>query len=664
MGAVSISIGDLSRQLQARGLTRCGDDACNPPTGLPHRITSGMTQRSSNDGPDDEAVKAIVDASDARVFRIDRAMRLTWANRAARERHGLGERMTGNLAEVFDAQKRAVLLRPLQRALAGGSETIEWRSVGADGNPCWTLATISPDPGADGSVRGCVVVCVDVTAQHRADEARHRSEDQKRSVLDNLPDLVWTTRADGSADWFNHRWTEYSGRSVTGWSDLMPPEDRERALDAWAEARHRLAPFTLEARLRRHDGELRWHLLRMHPLRESVTDPSVWGWCGSCTDIDHRKQAEVMLRSTQQRIGAFLGVLNHELRNPLAALAAAIQIMRHPRADPGMVARALDTLERQTGQLSRMIDELLDATRLMDGRIDLQFSEVALGELVGEICQDLAARAAGDGVQLDCELPSQPVFVQIDPLRIRQAVANLVINALQACRGEGSVTVSVLDRGPVEVGVRIADTGCGLTAERLAALFEPGAGSPHSGSVGGLGLGLKTARHIVELHGGRLVAESAGSGRGATFDLLFPRQRAEPPAIEAEAAPVVDLAGQRVLVIGDLGHPQLLAELERHGAQAMGARSGIEGLRLFAQGAPTVLVCDLDLPVPLSGYDVLREVDRVDVQPRPRMIAIGANQDIDIAAARTAGFDECLIRPVGITRLLAALAPTTAQRAG
>jgi PAS domain S-box-containing protein len=663
MGAVTISIGNLSRHLQARGLTRRGEDGCNRSPDLPCGIASGMTQGSSLDAPHDEAVTAIVDASDARVFRIDRAMRLTWANRATRERHGLGERMSGSLSEVFDAPKRAVLLRPLQRALAGSSETLEWRAVDADGRPCWTLASISPDVGPDGSVRGCVVVCIDATAQHRADEARHRGEDQKRSVLDNLPDLVWTARADGSTDWFNHRWTEYSGRSVIDWSELMPAEDRERARDAWAVAQHRPAPFTLEVRLRRHDGELRWHLLRMHPLRESVTDPSVWGWCGSCTDIDHRKQAEVMLRTTQQRISAFLGALNHELRNPLASLAAAIQIMRHPRAAPGMVARALDTLERQTGQLARMVDELLDATRLMDGRIDLQVSEVSLDDLVREIGEDLGARAAGEGVQLECELPAQPVHAQIDSLRIRQAVANLVINALQACRGAGSVTIGVLERGPAEVGIRVADTGCGLTTERLAALFEPGAGSPLRGSAGGLGLGLKTARHIVELHGGRLVAESAGNGQGASFELLFPRRRAETPDIETLTAPV-DLTGQRVLVIGDLGQPQLLAELERRGAQAVGARGGIEGLRQLARGVPTVLVCDLDLPAPLSGYDVLREVDRIGTQPRPRMIAIGASQDIDIAAARTAGFDDCLIRPVATPRLLAALAPASTHRVG
>src|SRR5690606_22186926 len=141
------------------------------------------------------------------------------------------------------------------------------------------------------------------------------------------PDLVWTMRADGSPDWFNHRWSEYGGRPTSEWTDLMPPEDQARARAAWEEAQRDPVPFTLEARLQRDDGALRWHLLRILPLRESVTDPTVWGWCGSGTDIDDRKKAEVALRSTQDRVGSFLGSLSHELRNPLAALAAAVQIM-------------------------------------------------------------------------------------------------------------------------------------------------------------------------------------------------------------------------------------------------------------------------------------------------------------------------------------------------
>lgn len=659
---MSVSVPGQARREPDEGLTPAGE-ACiriDPSREHPRELATDMTRSPSNDppddeGPDEDTVKAIVDASEARVFRIDPSMRMTWANRAARERHGLGQRATATLAEVFDAPKRAALLRPLRRALAGSRESIEWRSVDEQDRPCWTLATITPELDADGRVRSCVVVCVDATEQHRLSDARQRGDAQKRSVLENLPDLVWTMRADGSPDWFNHRWSEYGGRPTSEWTDLMPPEDQARARAAWEEAQRDPVPFTLEARLQRDDGALRWHLLRILPLRESVTDPTVWGWCGSGTDIDDRKKAEVALRSTQDRVGSFLGSLSHELRNPLAALAAAVQIMRHPRAAPGMVARALDTIERQTGQLSRLVDELLDVTRLMDGRIDLQYSEVALDELVRETCEDLAARAAADGVALGCELPSQPVFAQVDPVRIRQALANLVVNALHACRETGSVTVSVLDLDATEVGIRVTDSGCGLTSERLAALLDSGPGPlPGSHRSGGFGLGLQTARHIATLHGGRLVASSAGSGHGATFELRFPPRREMPAARESDPAPA-DLRGHVVLLIGELGHAQFAAQLEQRGAVVGVARAGIEGLRLLAQGTPTALVCDLDLPAPLTGYDVLREVDRIGALPRPRMIAIGASEEIDIAAAKAAGFDDCLIRPVTTARLLEAL---------
>jgi CheY-like chemotaxis protein len=234
------------------------------------------------------------------------------------------------------------------------------------------------------------------------------------------------------------------------------------------------------------------------------------------------------------------------------------------------------------------------------------------------------------------------VFAQVDPVRIRQALANLVVNALEACRDTGSVTVSVLDSDGFEVGIRVTDSGCGLTSERLAALLDASPGPmPGTRRSGGFGLGLQTARHIATLHGGRLAASSAGSGHGATFELRFPRWR------------------HAVLLIGELGHAQFAAQLEQRGAKVGVARAGIEGLRLLAQGTPTVLVCDLDLPAPLTGYDVLREVDRIGALPRPRMIAIGASEDIDIAAAKAAGFDDCLIRPVTTARLLEALSAAT-----
>jgi len=605
-----------------------------------------------------ERLQSILDASDARLFHLDPQFRLTWANRALRERHGIDGGAGAGLATLFEPQKRAALMRPLQRAMEGHSETLEWRALDARGEPCWTFTMITPDFDERGAVRGCVVLCVDATTRHRADAARRRSEDQRRGLLENLPDLVWMATADGTGEWFSHRWAEYTGRSVADWRDPVHPDDAHRASAAWLLAQAKGKPLGIEVRLRRHDDVWRWHLVRVHPLRESVTESSIWGWCGSCTDIDDQKQAAAMMRTTQQRISGFLGTLSHELRNPLAAVSAAVQVLRHPRAAPEMTARATETLDRQAALLARMVEELLDAARVMEGRIDLQRRRVSLNQLVGEVCADLSARATEKGVRLDCAISEQDVLVDADLLRIKQALENIVVNALNACAAEETIAVRVIEGRAGEAGIRVADTGCGISAENLAHLFEPG-NAPRREKTFGLGLGLKTVHRIMQLHGGRIVASSEGAGKGATFDLLFPLYdaRADADAVEAESDDFVLLAGQRILIISNAAAEidPLLAPLEHCGAQVRRATHGFEGLRIAEAWTPTTLVCDLALPTPLSGYDVVRQMLVLPAERRPRLLAITDDSRFDAAQARGAGFDDCLIRPLSMQRLLGAL---------
>jgi signal transduction histidine kinase/CheY-like chemotaxis protein len=609
--------------------------------------------------PPEQRLQSILDACEARLFHLDRDLRLTWANRALRERHGIADGAGADLATLFEPQKRAALMRPLQRALEGHGEAVEWRALDARGESCWTFTMITPDFDERGAVRGCVVLCLDATPQHRADAARRRSEDQKRGMLENLPDLVWMAAADGTCEWFNHRWAAYTGRSVADWRDAVAPEDAERAHADWAVSLAQGKPLGIEVRLRRHDDALRWHLVRAQPLRESVTDDAIWGWSGSCTDIDDQKRAAALLHTTQQRISAFLGTLSHELRNPLAAVSAAVQVLRHPRAVPEMTGRALETLDRQAALLSRMVDDLLDAARLMDGRIDLQRRCVALNELLHEVCADLSARANEKGVRLHCEVPERRILVDADLLRIKQAVENVVINALQACAAGETVTVRVIDGRPGEIGIRVSDTGCGLSAERLNALFEPGS-TPDIDKALGLGLGLKTVHRIMQLHGGRVVAHSDGEGKGATFDLFFPLFEAG-AAGEASASGAAEkslLAGPRILIVSNASAEidPLLAPLENCAAEVRWATQGFEGLRIAAAWPPTALVCDLELPSPLSGFEVIRQIVSLPPERRPRLVAIGDEESVDVARAKAAGFDDCLIRPISLPRLLGTLA--------
>ncbi len=632
---------------QAAGATRRSVLVLHDLTAARQRdaATAGLLER-------DRQLRLVFNASRALLY-LDRDFRLVWANRALRERHGLDEGASTDLATLLGPRARTALEQPLHEAMAGKMVEVEWSELDPSGQPRWWFAALTPDLQSDGSVHGCVVLCVDTTTQRRAEMALRRGEHQKRGVLDNLPELVWIAEPDGACNWFNYRWAEYTGTVVGDWAEPMHEEDHERAVAAWLRAHARGEPFSVEARYRRHDGALRWHLVHVRPLRDS-DDAPIWGWCGTVTDIDDQKRAESMLRDEQHRINAFLGTLSHELRNPLAALSAAVQVVRHPRASPAMVTRATDTLERQTGLLRRMVDELLDVSRLIEGRIDLQRRCVPVGELLQDVCVDLAARAESGGVKLECHPPGHDVTIDGDLLRIKQAVENVVLNALSACSPGQRVEVSATAGLPGEAGIRVADNGRGLAPDELAGLVG-GDASTLQGSLSGLGL--KAVRRIVQLHGGRLVANSGGAGKGTTFDLFFPLYDAQDAARVAGIAPMqgVLLLDERILVIASTGDraAALAAPLEQFGAEVRQAASGFEGLRVARDWLPTVVICSLDLPSPLSGIDVARLAG--EIVPRPRLVAF-SDEETDVAAE---GFDDCLVGPVSMPRLLAALARPT-----
>jgi PAS domain S-box-containing protein len=483
-------------------------------------------RRESADAPGEplaaQRLQALADACEAQMFHVDACFQVTWFNRRFRQRHDLEEEAGPLVWDLFDAQTRAALWSPLQRGMAGQYDSLEWRAQDERGNSIWTLSLVSPEFDEACKVRGCFVLCVDAGLLHGEQLDRHRNEDIRRNVLECLPDLVWMISADGTANWFNPRWPEYTGTPAIDWTEAMPATDREQALAAWQLARTTGTELRIEVRMRRHDGELRWHLVRMRPLREPGGDPTIHGWCGSCTDIDDRKRAEVELGKSRQRVAGFLGHLSHELRNPLAALSASIQVLRHPRAAPNMTAHALDVLERQSVSLAHLVDELLQATRLMDGRIELQRRNMELGRIAGEVCRDLAPRASALGITLNCDIAETALPLFADPQRIRQALDHLLVHALGSCSAGDTVSVHEIDGEHGEAGLRIADTGRGMSRDELGIVFEPG----NAESGNGLGLGLNLARRIAQLHGGTIVAISDGPGMGCAFDLYLPVREA------------------------------------------------------------------------------------------------------------------------------------------
>jgi two-component system CheB/CheR fusion protein len=361
---------------------------------------------------------------------------------------------------------------------------------------------------------------------------------------------------------------------------------------------------------------------------------------------------------------SFLNVLSHELRNPLAAIRASASVLE--RAPPGTPAalRARDVLERQARQLTRLVEDLLDVTRIVKGKIGLRRTRVDARDAVRIVCDDHRPLFDERGVALRCEAPGGPVWIDVDPTRLSQVLTNLVQNALKFTPPGGTVTVETAAAGQ-RAEIRVRDTGVGLDPRDEDRIFEPFVqGLGEARAQRGLGLGLALVKGLVEAHGGTVRARSAGPGKGTELGVCLPL--AGPPAAAGvDPAPPASPA-LRVLIVEDAPDVgQTLADaLELEGHRVRVVRDGEEALRVARETSPEIIVCDIGLPG-MDGYDVARSV-RLDPSLRDvRLVALtGRAQPEERERALAAGFDAHLAKPASIEALSAAIAGGNARPPG
>jgi two-component system CheB/CheR fusion protein len=376
-------------------------------------------------------------------------------------------------------------------------------------------------------------------------------------------------------------------------------------------------------------------------------------------------RSELALRETNRRKDEFLAMLSHELRNPLAPVLLCLSTLRmvEPGSEPA--TRMLDMIERSAGHLTRLVEDLLDVTRITRGKIQLQRGPVELVGLVSSALADARLAFERRHLQLEAALPGGELWTQGDPVRLTQVLSNLLGNAQKFTPDGGRVTVS-LERSGARAVVRVRDTGIGVDPSQIPTLFEPFAQAAQGldRSRGGLGLGLAVARGLVEQHGGGITLHSEGLGRGTevTFDLPVEvaNRLAEQPATAAASA-----VRRRVLIIED--HPDAAVGLETlltlEGHEVRTAADGAAGLALARTFDPDVVLCDLGLPV-MDGFEVARAI-RADSALRDcRLVAIsGYARPDDVVRSRSAGFDGHLAKPATLASLRAVLA-SDARRPG
>ncbi len=540
----------------------------------------------------------------------------------------------------------------------------------------------------------------DVTEQELADDSLRTSEARFRQLADAMPQIVWTARPDGVLDYVNHRWYEYIGQteadvSPADWHLRVHPDDIANAAQVWGASVNSGDPYVTEFRVQRADETYRWFLVRALPIREA--EGAIVQWYGTCTDIHepralHEQNAlllgsERAARAEAERASQikdeFLATLSHELRTPLNAILGWANVLRGDPADTEGVAEGLTIIERNARAQNQIIEDLLDMSRIISGKVRLDVHRMDLAPIVEAAIETVRPAATAKGIRVQTVLDPTARPVSGDPNRLQQVFWNLLSNAIKFTSRGGRVQV-ILERVHSHLEVSIIDTGKGIEADFLPHVFDRfrQADSSTTRQYGGLGLGLAIVKQLVELHGGTVRVKSGGRDLGTTFIVALPLTVLHPEAAQdpedrrhpsggALVAPTLDrdlnLADVRVLVVDDEADARALVRrlLEERGATVITNGSVAEALASIRDERFDVLVSDIGMPEE-DGYALIRQVraltaERGGAIPAVALTAYARSEDR--MKAVMAGFQMHVTKPVEPAELLTMVA-SLAGRAG
>jgi signal transduction histidine kinase/CheY-like chemotaxis protein len=504
----------------------------------------------------------------------------------------------------------------------------------------------------------------------------HSGELEFRRLLETLPAGAYTCDPRGLITYYNAYAVELWGRAPK----LNDPGDRwcgsfklyssdgariqhDQCWMALA-LRERRAYNGHEIIVERPDGHRLTALAHANPIYDA--QGTLNGAVNVLVDISERKRAEDSLREANRSKDEFLAMLAHELRNPLAPIRNALEVLHMQDAIPVEQRWALDVIDRQSRQLARLIDDLTDISRITRQRLELRRERVAIDRVVRAAVETSRPLLNSRAHELSLVLPPAPVFLDADPTRLAQALANLLNNAAKYSERGGQIALTVEVEGP-DVVVSVRDTGIGIAPEMLPRVFAMFAQGHQSGarSRDGLGIGLALVKRLVELHDGVVTAHSEGLGKGSTFTLRLPI--ADGPAATVRTSEAVTattaIASRRILIVDDNVDAAATAcvMLRLLGNEIRMANDGVEALAVAEEFRPDVAILDIDLPK-LGGYDVARRIRGTTWGARTTIVALtGWGQDADRERALEAGFDHHFVKPVEPGELVRRIADYTAH---
>jgi PAS domain S-box-containing protein len=574
-----------------------------------------------------------------------------------------------------EARDREWPKRELEMAmLEGRFEDEGWR-LRKDGSRFWANVVITCLRGDDGNLLGFSKITRDVTARRQQEEKLRLSEQRFRLLVESVSDYaIYMLDPDGLVVSWNsgaQRIKGYSAAEIIGrhYSRFFIPEDVEAGAP-WKElvTAKSAGRVEVEGWRVRSSGERFWARAVVTPVYDVSGHHA--GFAKVTQDLTQRRHTEEM-ETTARRIHEFIAMLAHELRNPLAPIHTAAEAMaRMPSDDPAQNdLRAI--IARQSRHLARIVEDLLDINRITRGTLSLERANLDSRELVARGVE--IARPAMDAAKhrLEISLPEEAVHVMGDPDRLTQVLANLLNNASRYTPPNGSISVS-LDEEDGEVTIRVRDNGRGIEArnlERIFNLFDQGdAVTP--AAAGGLGIGLSLAKRVVEMHGGKIEARSAGVNQGSEFVVRLPvvkKQEDEPRPVEVFHASAPAAATWRVLIVDDNADAATTLQLliKRDGHETLVVHDGIEALRAVKVFKPDIVFLDIGMPG-IDGYEVARRLRDDDASRQLVLVAV-SGWSLPESRWREAGFDFHLSKPVhvgAIKKLLASQPMAGAPRGG
>ncbi len=585
----------------------------------------------------------------------------------------LDEALGHTLKEVFrtvQEMSRRTREFPIARVVGDGEiiySSDQVMLVARDGTARSVEHNAAPIKDAHGKIKGAVIVFRDITERQRVEQAQRESEERFRKLADATPVLIWGSDKNKACNYFNKQWLEFTGRTIEqemgdGWTQSVHPDDLERCLGTYVSAFDSRTSFTMEYRLRRRDGEYRWVL--DNGVARFAPDGTFSGYIGSCVDITDRKQAEEELRKSDRRKEEFLAVLSHELRNPLAPIQTAVDLLEQRSTEANGATRELAMIKRQVLNLTRLVDDLMDISRISRGKIELRKRVVDLVTLAAESVEAVRPRLDEHLQDLRVILPVSPIFVEADPTRLDQILSNLLLNASKYTPRGGQIDLEV-ETSQNKVVIRVRDTGIGIDSSLLPKVFdlflqgERRAGLSHEGG----GIGLSLAKNLVELHGGTITAHSKGPDQGSEFVLRLPTTSRMGPDREtlSQTARIasVDSLPRRVLIVDD--NVQAADSLGRlmtavFGLDARVVYNGHAALELAGSFLPEIVLLDLEM-TGMDGYEVaMRLRERADCAGAQIVAVTGWGHEEDRRRSLEMGFDLHLVKPVTAQVLRALLA--------